>query len=203
MRKLFLTSNGLSALPGFLGMSPTEVKLVYITTASNTYDNPTWLDRDREALRNMGFEFTELDITGKTKDQLKEAFKDVNIIFVAGGNTFYLLEKVRESGFDEIIKSLVEKGVVYGGGSAGACLAGPDIEPIAVIDHPEKVSDLKSTKSLGLVDFVVVPHFDNEKYGERTKKIVEEYKDKFKLIPINDDQAILVEGENYKIVQSI
>jgi len=34
------------------------------------------------------------------------------------------------------------------------------------------------------------------------EEIVEKYKDKFKLVPINDDQAILVEGDSYKIVQS-
>src|SRR3989344_4510325 len=191
MKKLFLTSNFLGALPDFLEKSPKDYKLIYITTASNTYENPTWLDRDREALRHLGFNFSELDISGKTKKELEEIVKGIDIIFVAGGNTFYLLEKVKESGFDKIIPNLISNGVVYIGGSAGACLAGPDIEPIALIDHPEE-AHLKSTKGLGLVDFLVIPHFDNEKYGDKTKDIMEKFKDKYKLIQINDDQAILV-----------
>ena len=41
------------------------------------------------------------------------AKEDIDVIFIAGGNTFYLLEKVVESGFFELVKELVGKGVIY------------------------------------------------------------------------------------------
>lgn len=204
MKKLFLTSVGLAALPKFLGKSIKGLKVVFITTAANTYpaDHRTWLDYDRKYYKEAGANLVELDINGKSREELGKICKNADIIHIAGGNTFYLLEKINESGFDEIIKRRVEEGVMYVGSSAGACLAGPDIEPIRLADDPKEAPNLKSTKGLGLVGFVVVPHFDVEKYQKEIGEIMELYDDKFKLIPLNNNQAILVEGNEYKIVKS-
>lgn len=60
-------------------------------------------------MRGYGIEaIEELDIRGKTYEDLQKV--DTDIIFVNGGNTFYLLHWVRESGFDRIIKKFVENG---------------------------------------------------------------------------------------------
>ena len=103
---------------------------------------------------------------------------------------------------DEIIKDEINKGVVFVGASAGAVLAGPDISPIGTIDDPKVVPNLKSTKSLNLVDFVIIPHFDDKEDKEENLKIMQNFKDKFKLIPLNNNQAVIVEGDSYKIVES-
>lgn len=202
MKKLFLTSIGLSALAQFLGKPTKGLKLIYVSTAANPYKDRWWLDLDRDVLKKLDFNFIELDIADKTKKELKEIFKDPDVIFIAGGNTFYLLEKVQISGFDKIVKELVNKGVVYVGSSAGASLSAPDISPIALVDDPKEAPNLKSTKSLGLVDFLVVPHFDGEKFKKGNQEIFRKYKDKLKLIPLDNDQAVLVEGDKIKIVKS-
>jgi len=125
----------------------------------------------------------------------------VPIIFVAGGNVFYLLEKAKESGFDKVAVELVEKGVIYVGSSAGAALAGPDIEPIKELDDPLEAQNLKSTRSLNLVDFVVIPHYRSERFNEGVEKILKNSKEyKYKLIPITDQQAVVVKGNKYNIV---
>ena len=49
--------------------------------------------------------------------------------------------------------------------------------------------------ALGLVDFYVVPHLDNEEMGEGARKIIETYGDRLDLKVITDEQAILVEND--------
>ena len=83
----------------------------------------------------------------------------------------------------------------------GLFFAGPSIEPVALLDDPNYAPNLKTYESLGLVDFVVLPHYGKEKYLE-IQKIMEDFKDKkFKLITLTDEQAIIVEGDDYKIVE--
>lgn len=202
MKKLFLTSGGLSALPKFLGKPAKGLKLIFIPTAANEYENSWWLDNDRKTFYEMGFDIIEMDIAGKAKGELEKIFKNVDIIHVGGGNTFYLLREIRKCGFDEIVKKLIDKGVVYIGSSAGACVVGPDIKPIALLEDSQKTPNLKSTKGLNSVNFLVIPHFDDEDFKEGAKMVYEKYKNKFKLLPLNQNQAVLVEGENYRIVKS-
>ncbi len=202
MKKLFLASSGLGALPEFLGKDPKDLKLVFVPTAANPYPNPSWVKNDRKDLKKLGFKITEVDVEGKSKSKLEELCKDVDVIYIAGGNTFYLLDKVLRSGFDEIIKEKVNEGVVYVGASAGACLVAPDIEPVKYGDDPKEAPDLETTKGLELVDFLVIPHFDEPQYQEGHTQLIKEYESKFKLIPLNNEQAVLVEGDEYKIVDS-
>ena len=80
-------------------------------------------------------------------------------------------------------------------------LACPDIEPVARLDDPSKAPNLKSTQGLNLVDFVVVPHYKNEKFNEGVEEILKNSKEyKYKLIPITDQQAVVVKGNKYNIV---
>ena len=56
------------------------------------------------------------------------------MIFVGGGNTFFLLQELKRSGADKIIAQEVAKGKFYIGESAGAIAACPDIGYSAVMD---------------------------------------------------------------------
>ena len=109
---------------------------------------------------------------------------------------------MRESGFDKIIEDLIENGTLYSGSSAGAVVAGPTIEPIKILDDPLKAPELKSFKGLNLVDFVVLPHYGKEKYKNKHKKIRQEFTEEgLELITITDEQSIIVEDDNYRILE--
>ena len=148
----------------------------------------------------MGFKLTEVGLKDKKKDDLLGMLQKVDIIYVAGGNTFYLLEKVRESGFDQVLPILLDRGIIYAGESAGAVLACPTIEPIKFMDEPSKAPNLKSFEGLGLVDFVVLPHYGAEFSEAVFEQLKAEYGNKgFKLIPLTNDQSIIVENDSYII----
>lgn len=178
------------------------MKMLFIPSAGNLDKNAWWIDKDRDVLAGMGFKIHELDMASASKGELSVAINSADIVYVAGGNTFYLLKVVRESGFDDLITQYVDSGGLYAGASAGAVIAGLDIEPIASLDEPEKVPGLASTQGLGLVDIIPVPHYDTEDRTSGALSIKEKYKDKYEVVLITDDQAILVEDDSWRIVDS-
>ncbi len=199
MKRLYLTSVRIDKLVELLPSRPEELKLAYIPTAADPYEDKWFIEADRKNLKELAFEFTEVDLKGQTEETLFETLSRFDIIFVSGGNTFYLLEKVRESGFDKIIGKLLDKGAIYVGASAGATLAGPDISPVADLDDPSKAK-LENTKGLVLVNFVILPYYGKEKYMSRYQGIIDEYKDKFKLKTLTDDQAVWVENNSIMVL---
>lgn len=172
----------------------------FVATAADPYEDKWFVEEDRKALEKAGFRLRDISLKGKTREQLSKELEGVGIIFVAGGNTFYLLEKARESGFDRVVKELVSRGVVYAGSSAGSIIAGPSIEPVKYIDEPSLAS-LKSFRGFGLVDFVVLPHFGRDKYKKQYEAVMKEFSGSgHKLVPLNDGQAVIVKDRGYKIV---
>lgn len=203
--RLFLASFAAKSLDKALDLFPNKprdkTRVAFVPTAAYTYKDKWFVKEDRDKLEEMGFDIFDLDIKDKTKEELWEKLRNVDIIFVAGGNTFYLLEKARDSGFDELVNRLVfGERVLYIGSSAGAVLACPDIKPIELLDDPSTTPNLKSTKGLNLVDFVVLPHYGDKKYEEKFKKIMDEYQDKYTLVKLTNEQAIIVEGNNSSVV---
>jgi len=204
--KLLLTSAGISTqaisdeLLKMAGKTFTELKVAFIPTAADTYEDKWFVIKDRKQLTDLGMSVMDVNINGKTPQEVSTALGGCDIIFVAGGNTFYLLQKIRESGADQVIKDLVERGVIYIGSSAGSVVVGPSLKPIKTSDDPSQAPQLKSFEGLGFVDFVILPHSGKEKYLSKHNALVEEYKDRYKLILITDEQAIAVEDGEYKII---
>jgi len=54
-------------------------------------------------------------------------------VFIGGGNTFHLLNEIRCSGMDGVLRSFARTGVLYGG-SAGAIVIGADVDSASHID---------------------------------------------------------------------
>jgi dipeptidase E len=203
MKKLYLTSSKIDGILDLLSKSVSYTNVAFIPTAGDPYEDHPFVDEDRKKLQDMGFNLTDVDLKDIQKVELRKQLTGVDVVYVAGGNTFYLLEKALESGFDTVIKELVDKGVIYAGGSAGAVLAGPTIEPVDVFDDPKAAPHLKSYAGLGLVDFIVLPHYKSDPaYDEIQEKIIKDWSDKgFKVVPLTNDQAIQVEGDSYKIIE--
>src|SRR3989344_4950662 len=131
MKTLLLTSQGLNVKDEILKIlpkPPRELNLIHITTASKDKKDKSYVARDTKALKDLGFNVKELDLLGLTESKLRELFKNTDIIYVQGGNTFYLIKCVKESGFDKVVKSLINKGTIYIGKSAGTYIACPTIK---------------------------------------------------------------------------
>lgn len=202
MKRLFLASSGLEYIKTFVGEDPKSVNMLFIPTAGNLDDDVWWIDKDRDVLGRMGFQITELDIEHASKEEMQQQLDSTDIVYVAGGNTFFLLKQLRESGFDVMLDEFVKGGGQYAGASAGALIAGPDIGPISSIDEPEKVNGLKSTKGLGWIDVVPIPHYDMKSRTKSIDDIKAKYSKDYELVLLTDDQALVVEGKGWKVVDS-
>ena len=199
MKKLFLTSYSslvLDKIVDILPAKPELLKLAFIPTARDPYHITAKVDPEKEKLKSMGFSIKTVDLKNKSKEQLRKELENIDVIFVAGGNTFYLLEKTIESGFDSLLKELINNGVIYIGSSAGSVLVGPDIDITRELDDPNKAPRLSTTKGVGLVDFIVLPHFGEGVYSDKVEKIYEKWKHSpYTVIPLTNKQAIIVENK--------
>ncbi len=202
MSKLLLSSNGSFVIEKGLKLlfdDVSKIKLAYITTAGNGSNDKTYLEVHKELLKKEGYSFEELDIDGKNEHELRELLKDKNAIYVEGGNTFYLLKAVRESGFDKVIKELIEKGVVYIGSSAGSYITCPTIE-MATWKKPGEEKErfgVIDLTAMNLVPFLIKAHY-NLKQDELLKEKISQTQYQTKVL--KDGQAILVDGDDYTLV---
>lgn len=206
MKKLFLASFAVFTLPHLrrlLSRPPEELSVAFIPTAADPYSDQAFVEKDRQAFRDMGFSLTNIDLKNYTEDTLRTTLVPFDVICVAGGNTYYLLDKVRKSGFDTVAQEMIDRGVVYVGSSAGSVLAGPTIDIARRFDPPEIVPELTDYSGLNLVDFLILPHFGKEKYLDRMQQALEEWQNKgYAVQTLSDNQVVIVDGDTTTVVET-
>ncbi len=118
---------------------------------------------------DRGLDAFDLDLRAHfdAPQTLEDALDGVRLVWAVGGNAFLLRRAMRQSGFDRCVPSRVREGrLIYGGWSAGAVVAGPDLEGIELVDDPAVTAEGYETaivrEGLGLVDFTVVPHYRSD-----------------------------------------
>ncbi len=178
-------------------------KLLFIPTASEPeVGYKGWVDDERHAFESEGFTVTHFSLTDKTEDEVKQAVESSDIVFVGGGNPFYLLSKVQQTNFKEYIRKHVELGKLYIGASSGALVAGPDLEPAKRDDALSRAPKLQDYTGIGLVDFIVFPHWGSiisrDLYLHHRMELA--YSTKYKIILLTDSQALVVKGDWYHIL---
>ncbi len=199
---LFLTSAGLPPetreyFIQLLPKKPWDCKVAFIPTAAYPEVDKTFVSLMINQLEEMGFAVEEVDLKTCHLEELFGRLSFCDIIYVNGGNTFYLLDWVRKSGFDRFIEPLLNMGKTYVGVSAGSIITGPTIEVAGWKNIDQNVVGLKDLSALNLVPFMIFPH-----YAEKYKRLIETESKKTKLpiIALTDQQAIVVKDHEYKFV---
>lgn len=170
-----------------------NMKIAYINTAPKGMPDQTHLDYHVERMKELKFNFEIIDLAGKNETALLDALSEKDLIYVQGGNTFYLLKYIRESGFEKVIKDLLEKGVVYAGASAGAYVACPTIETAVWSDtqHFDRCGVTDFT-AMNLYPSLIKAHCTDE-LKEKIKPFIE--KSKYKVDLLSDGEALVVTNE--------
>ena len=203
MRKLFLTSSFSDVstlLPEFLDGEFEEKTVTFIPTASITEKVKFYVDSAKKAFNELGIIVNELDISKASKEEITSKIKNCDYIYVSGGNTFYLLQELRRTGADDIIIDQINSGKVYIGESAGSMITSPNIEYVKLMDNKAKAESLNDYKALEIVNFYPVPHYTDFPFKETVEKIIAVYGSKLDLRPINNRQAIVINGESARIL---
>ena len=92
------------------------VKIAFIATASN--DAQGYIDKFYEAFKHQLP--SHITIRDFELPNIQNIVNELDIIYVGGGNTKYMLNLWRETGFNQVLKQAYENGVVLAGISAGA-----------------------------------------------------------------------------------
>ncbi len=175
-----------------------DLRMAYVTTASKSVPSTAYLDRHRQFFKEQRYNVQELDLDGKNENELRDFLQDFDAVFVEGGNSFYLLKSIRESGFDKVIKELLPKGLIYIGASAGSYVTCPTIE-MALWKHQDKYDHHGVTNftAMGLVPFLMTVHYKPENRDLLKDKIS---KTSYSTKILDDDQALLIEDDTVRLI---
>ncbi|WP_187422156.1 Type 1 glutamine amidotransferase-like domain-containing protein [Campylobacter concisus] len=176
--------------------------VAFIDTAAKFEEVNFYVDEAVEILENFGAKLRRLDVSCAQSlavpvsekdelfcnDEILSAISQCDIIYISGGNTFYLLNELRKSRVWQAIKNAVKAGKIYIGESAGAIVAAPDTRYATLMD--ENSQNMSDFTGLNLVDVYVVPHFGCEPFAEATHEIIKKFGDSYDLRPINNAEFI-------------
>ena len=112
----------------------------------------------RKLFNKLGAAVTEIDISTKAYLTIQSVFEDADVIYFTGGNSFFLMDQLRKTGTDELLKKELEKGKLMIGESAGAIICAPTIQYIEQMDEKPEDYSQEDDAGLDLIDFYVLPH---------------------------------------------
>ena len=169
--------------------------LTYIPSTHE--DGVKYFNRTKKRYSKFGvkqFRYLPVDAVF-TKKEMREALKS-DIVYLAGGNTFYFLRHLRQSGMLAELKKFVEKGGILAGLSAGALIITPNIWMAKWPPHEADENEvrLKNLKSLNMVQFEFLPHYTNSAKTNRAM-IWHSKKSKFPTIACPDGSGVVIDGD--------
>lgn len=155
-----------------------------------------WLTKEMRALSGAGLSPVELDLRDFYADSaaLVASLADLDMVWATGGNVFVLRKALKLSGLDELlIARLGDDSLAYGGCSAGACVCGPTLRGIELIDNAHAAGE-PIFDGLALVDYSIAPHFGADgEAGQTIARLVSYLRDNaMPFRALRDGQAIVV-----------
>ncbi|OZD08663.1 peptidase [Rhodococcus sp. 06-235-1A] len=160
-------------------------------------------------LRALGYRPAEVDLreyVGRPA-AVERALDGFGAVWVRGGNTFVLRAQLARSGADEILRDRIRSdSIVYGGYSAGACVAAPSLVGVEDADDPREVRPTTGVEpvwsGLDLVDFSIIPHLnsvlDENDSGRTTLQRLR--RDGIACRGLTDEQAIVVDDSGTRLL---
>lgn len=136
----------------------------------------------------------------KEKEIARKKVEWADIVYVGGGNTLNMMKLWIESGFDEILKSFLQKEKVFCGISAGAicwCKYG-----ISDSKKNNEDDEYIIVKGLDIFNILFCPSYDERIKSEgNLEKLMKNVN--MPMIALEKGTAIVINNGEYKIIQSI
>lgn len=217
--KLLLTSGGITndtiakALEVLVGKPTKDTKIGFIPTAANSErGDKEWLINDLHRIKERGYFVDIIELTALTPDAVIKALEDKDVIFVGGGNTFYLSYWLQKSGLFELLPELLNT-KVYAGISAGSMIMGEslvlssqaqnNLKAFEDEDYDIAVSTGEASgKTLCLAPLIFRPHLNsrwapnatNENIAKKATQLTD------KVYALDDDSALKIIDGNIEVV---
>ena len=178
-----------------------DKQVLFIPTAGNVEDYRGYIDKALLAFEDLGFQVELLDISACDRETAQAKIFQSKLLYISGGNTFYLLQELKKKQLLPLIKEQIADGMVYVGESAGAIITAKDIDYNKIMDDKTVAMELNGTEALNEVDFYVLPHLGEEPFVESAQATLDTYGAQLNLLSLNNHQAVLVEGEEVKVLE--
>ena len=174
-------------------------KVAFIPTASLHEGYTGYVGSARKLFKKLGASVTEIDISTEAYSTIQAVFEDADVIYFTGGNSFFLMDQLRKTETDELLKKELANGKLMIGESAGAIICAPTIQYIEQMDEKPEDYSQEDNEGLDLIDFYVLPHYLTAPFKKITERIMAEFSD-LNICAINNHQAIIVNDEGSKVI---
>ena len=196
--KLFLCSH-FSSVGSLIKEEIENKKVAFIPTASLREGYTGYVGSARKLFKKLGAIVTELDISTEAYSTIQSVFEEADVIYFTGGNSFFLMDQLRKTETDELLKKELANGKLMIGESAGAIICAPTIQYIEQMDEKPEDYSQEDNEGLDLIDFYVLPHYLTAPFKKITERIMAEFSD-LNICAINNHQAIIVNDEGSKVI---
>jgi len=201
----FHTQNTVEACVKLVGKPQDEITVAIINEAYavETGDKRWVLDNLNDVAKNFPGEIDIINLLALSIEEIEERIATKDVIFVAGGNTDYLMHVFNKSGFTKLLPELL-KDKVYVGSSAGSMVIGKRISTEAYAEVYGEDQDFGVTEYMNLVDLAIKPHLDSDEFPNNRAHILDKYASgmDFPVYGLRDDAAIVVDGDKVEFIGS-
>ncbi len=160
-----------------------------------------------DTLKSLGFTPKQIDLRnyfGKP-EELKKHLSSFGLVWVYGGNAFVLKRAYEQSGFDKIIKEMIEKDeIIYAGFSAGIVILSKSLKGLEIVDDPKIVPEGYkedfSWNGLGIIDYHIVVHYksDHMESADIDREIEYCKENNISYQTLKDGEVIVINGKETK-----
>ena len=171
------------------------VNILSINTTSDFFKKhlniaKTWLTK-------IGFQQTNIQVYNLKSNNIP-SFENLDILLMFGGNNYHYLQQIRQKNLVTRIREFIDSDGIYVGSSAGSNIMAPDLDENLSND----VNDisLEDLKGFRYIDFHLLVHWNTTEGEARTSQIQYAWKTGKRVIPLTDQQAILVQNDGFKII---
>ena len=191
MKNIFLTSCGIindeikNEFYKTITKDIKDLKVLYITTASDGEPDTdtTWMDEEFQTILDLGI-LKENIIEYKIGNKVN--LDEFDVMYMLGGNTFYLMDIIRKTNFDKEIKEFISLDKIYVGSSAGSEILGNSID--IALGYDENNINMTDFTGLKIIDGLIIPHCNRKE--EFINKLKKETNEKLYLLYDGDGISI-------------
>lgn len=203
MKKILLTSSGLGnkkVQKEFLNLLDKQIKdiKILLVFGVKTEEEMLYVEESKKELIVLGIQEKNI-ANANINEDIPLLEKDFDVIYFCGGNTYYLLDRIKKLDLDSLIKNLIIKGAIYIGVSAGSIIASKDIKIAGWgAEGDENEVELEDLSGLGFTNIAIFPHYKNS-----LKEEIKEFKKKvdYPVQELRDGEAILIMGNKVKKIK--
>ncbi len=194
--KLMLTSNGLSSpklrkeFVKLLPKAPLEARVIVLHSAQKP-SHLQFVHNVGKELEKAGLLFPNIRYANFSCEKV-ESLEGYDVSYICGGNTYSILDQIKQKKLDRLLKAFVNRRGIYLGISAGSIIAGENIEIAGWGSEgdPNEIG-LKDLTGLGLTNIAIFPHYKN-----KLRREVEEFREKvsYPVEILRDGEAWIISG---------